>query len=401
MQFSESYTSQMSNFNRFRGCSVKVNQRCFRLGSLLLSVCATLSACGVAPGMRMVQPAVVPVTSGDATLRDTIIQIPITDINLTLVRELQLKAAKAPLEQFEGARSAAMPYTIGRGDVLQITVWDHPELALAQGAQPQTVTQRAADPGAGFVVDQSGNLQFPFAGQLHVEGLRTEEVQNKLTEALTEAFSDPQVTVRIASYRSKQIYIDGEVRAPGVQLLNDVPMNLYEAINRAGGFSPSADQSRLVLVRKSISYRVDFAKMLEQGQNPADILLQQGDLLRVLSRDESGVFVMGEVNKPTIAIPMQNGKITLSEALAQAGSLNTSTSDPHQIYVVRGSSDSNLQVFHLDAKSPVSMVLANQFDLQPKDVVYIDGNGLVRFNRILSLLIPAINAGLTAAIATK
>jgi polysaccharide export outer membrane protein len=47
------------------------------------------------------------------------------------------------------------------------------------------------------------------------------------------------------------------------------------------------------------------------------------------------------------------------------------------------------------------MLLANQFELQPKDVVYIDNNGLVRFNRVLNLLLPALNAGLTAAIVTK
>ena len=47
------------------------------------------------------------------------------------------------------------------------------------------------------------------------------------------------------------------------------------------------------------------------------------------------------------------------------------------------------------------MVLANQFDLQPKDVVYVDSNSLVRASRVLNLLLPAINAGLTGAIVTK
>jgi polysaccharide biosynthesis/export protein len=47
------------------------------------------------------------------------------------------------------------------------------------------------------------------------------------------------------------------------------------------------------------------------------------------------------------------------------------------------------------------MVLANEFDLRPKDIVYVDNNGLVRFNRFLSLLMPLVNTGLTAAIVTK
>ena len=47
------------------------------------------------------------------------------------------------------------------------------------------------------------------------------------------------------------------------------------------------------------------------------------------------------------------------------------------------------------------MILANRFELQPKDIVYVDGSGLVRFSRVLGLLLPAINAGLTAGLVSK
>jgi polysaccharide export outer membrane protein len=135
--------------------------------------------------------------------------------------------------------------------------------------------------------------------------------------------------------------------------------------------------------------------------DPSQIVLKDGDVLRIPSRDEFGVFVMGEVNKPVTAIPRTTGSLSLSEALAQAGSLNSNSADAAQLYVVRGSLDGAPEVFHLDARSPVAMVLANEFPLKPKDIVYVDGNGLVRFNRVLTLLLPAINAGLTAAIVTK
>ena len=79
----------------------------------------------------------------------------------------------------------------------------------------------------------------------------------------------------------------------------------------------------------------------------------------------------------------------------------TSSADAAEIYVIRGSLSSKPVIYHLDAKSPVAMVLANEFDLRPKDIVYVDNNGLVRFNRFLTLLLPAINAGLTGAIVTK
>jgi polysaccharide export outer membrane protein len=123
-------------------------------------------------------------------------------------------------------------------------------------------------------------------------------------------------------------------------------------------------------------------------------------MLRVTGRDENTAYVMGEVNKPIAATPTTDGKLTLSEALSQAGFINQATANPRQLYVIR-EDNGKPQVYHLDSSSPVSMLLSNQFELQPKDVVYIDNGPLVRFNRVLSLLLPAINAGLTAAIVTK
>ncbi|WP_186016463.1 polysaccharide biosynthesis/export family protein [Burkholderia gladioli] len=366
---------------------------------LILPLCAWLGACGVAPGMSMQQPVSIPLESGTTPDHRAALPIPVTNIDLSLIRRMhEMERNGRGLAPDIVASPEA--YTIGRGDVLQITVWDHPELALAQGASPQAAP-RTADAPPGFVVDQDGTLQFPFAGRFPVAGSTVEQVQAQLARRLDKTFNDPQVTVRIASFRAKQVYIEGEVHTPGSQALNDIPMTIYDAIGRAGGFSSTADQSRIVLVRDGIERRVDLVEMAEQGRNPSKIVLRNGDLVRVLSRDDSGVFVMGEVNKPVTALPMRDGRLTLSDAIAQAGSLNANTADAAQLYVVRGMQGEQPQVFHLDAHSPVAMVLANQFQLKPKDIVYVDGNALVRFSRVLSLLLPAINAGLTTAIATK
>jgi len=89
--------------------------------------------------------------------------------------------------------------------------------------------------------------------------------------------------------------------------------------------------------------------------------------------------VMGEVTRPATVIPMRNGKLTLSDAISQAGSVNPETSNPKETYVIRNGQTDKPEIYKLDARSPVSMLLANNFDLQPKDVVYIDNSGLVRF----------------------
>ncbi|WP_186249082.1 MULTISPECIES: SLBB domain-containing protein, partial [unclassified Burkholderia] len=242
---------------------------------------------------------------------------------------------------------------------------------------------------------------FPFAGNVPVAGLTADAAQARIAGALARVYRNPQVTLRVASFRSQQVYIDGEVRTPGAQPVNDVPMTLYEALGRAGGLSQAADQSRMTLVRDGETYPLDLSRMMRHGYNPADVVLAAGDLLHVPARSDYGVYVMGEVNKPALAVPLRDGRLTLSDALSQAGSINAGTADAAQMFVIRGSGTDSPQVFHLDARSPVSMVLANEFELQPKDVVYVDGNGLVRFGRVLSLLLPGVSTGAAAALAVK
>ncbi|WP_456093677.1 polysaccharide biosynthesis/export family protein [Paraburkholderia acidiphila] len=395
--------------------------------SMAVALCAALGACAVAPGMRMslsrgstqtqspagnssnaetsTAASAAAATTGTASqvadATSATPEVPVTELNVETVKGFQEARLKQQQQQIELLSAVPQPYTIGAGDVLQIVVWDHPELAAAVGTTQSQASTRPGDPFSGFVVDQSGELTFPYAGTLHVAGLRAEDVQRRLTAALGRYFIKPQVTVRMASYRAHEVYVDGEVRSPGVVAVNDVPMSLYEAISRAGGFSDTADQSDLVLVREGKSHRINLTQMVASGLSPSRLYLKPGDMLRVVARDENDVYVMGEVNKPISAIPRRTGRITLADAIAQAGSVNSSTADAAQMFVIRGALNGKPEVFHLDGRSPVAMLVAKEFDLQPKDVVYVDGNGLVRFNRVLTLLIPAINAGLTAGLVAK
>ncbi|WGS54753.1 polysaccharide biosynthesis/export family protein [Paraburkholderia sp. D15] len=377
------------------------------------------SACAVAPGMRMntsrvaVEPRSMAGTTDEIAATGTVPSeavldanaampdIPITEIDAALVARLMQNRKRQQLELSQLLAGTSRAYTVGAGDVLRIVIWDHPEFAAALGSSQLDSSARAGDPLSGFTVEQNGTITFPYAGTLRVAGLRTEEIQQRLSAALAKYFVKPQVTVRVASYRASQVYVDGEVRNPGALAVNDVPMTLYEALGRSGGFSDSADQSALVLVRDGLSHRVNLTQMLAQGVSPSRLFLNPGDLLRVTARDENDVYVMGEVNKPVSAVPHRTGRITLADALAQAGSVNASTADAAQMFVIRGSTNGAPQVFHLDGHSPVAMLLAKDFELQSKDVVYVDGSGLVRFNRVLSLLMPLISSGLTAGVIAK
>jgi polysaccharide export outer membrane protein len=369
--------------------------------ALSLALAAMLAACSAVPGQYMVNPPALPVTTSDNGDVTSDMQIPVKQIDLTLIR--QIHASQAQDQKSTVALNLfAKPsgYKLGPGDVLQITVWDHPELAAALGQPAQNA--KTTDAAPGFIIDADGNIQFPYINRpIHAAGKTAEQIQREVYTELSKVFVKPQVTVRVASFRSAQVYVDGEVRIPGSEQINDIPMSLTEAVNRAGGFTAAADQSRVTITRNGTSYPVNVAQMLRSGKNPNDIMLQSGDMLHVDARDDHTVYVMGEVTKPTAVSPLRDGTLTLAEAINQAGQLNQDTSNAKQLFVIRQTPGDAPVIYHLDARSPVSMLLANQFPLESKDVVYVDNSGLVRANRVLNLLLPAINAGLTAALVTR
>jgi polysaccharide export outer membrane protein len=181
-----------------------------------------------------------------------------------------------------------------------------------------------------------------------------------------------------------------------VQPINDLPMTLTEAINRAGGVTPTADQSRIMVSREGKTFQINLPQLVQRGVNPSSIMLASGDVVRVLSRDESKIFISGEVTSPR-ALPMRNGRLTLNEALGEAGGINPVTGDARQVYVVRRTSQSSV-VYQLDANAPGALAIAEGFELNPRDVVYVAATPLTNWNRTISAMIPG--ALPTAVIAT-
>jgi polysaccharide export outer membrane protein len=363
---------------------------------LLLTACSA-----VAPGLHFARGQI-PVTPEAA--QDPVI-IPIT---AQLVQQERQAIEQQSNHHLAALMATSLPYTIDGGDVLSIVVWDHPELG-AGGASPLGIgsaasTDTAAAPAgtptpASFVVDHRGTVQFPYAGAIKLGGLTEDEARQALTRKLSRYITRPDITLHVQSYRSKRIYVDGEVRSPGLVSINDIPMTLVEALNRAGGTLPAADQSRILIVRASVSYPVNLLQLVQHGVNPASIMLINGDVVRVLSRDESKVFVSGEVTAPK-ALTMHNGRLTLNEALGEAGGLQPATADGSQIYVIRNGGDARPLVYHLNARSPAELALAEAFELQAKDVVYVDATALATWSRVVNLVLPSAFSGAVSSVAT-
>lgn len=280
-------------------------------------------------------------------------------------------------------------YKIGPGDVIGITVFDHPEI-ISSAVPATTVADPASvSPAPGFIVSNTGQLSFPYAGTLRVAGMSVQELEDTITKRLARVFKEPQVNVRIQAFRSKRAYVEGEVRLPGLQVFTDIPMTLPEAISRAGGVLPTTgDRSFVTLTRSGATTAIDLMGMAEVGVDPSRIPLHNGDMITVRSREDRKVTVMGEVLRPQ-AMPMRNGRLSLNDALGEAGGVDLGTANPAQIYVVRNRIEGGQSIFHLDASNATALAMADGFALEPKDVVFVDPVPLVRWSRVVNLLLPS------------
>ncbi len=360
-----------------------------KLRHLLLApvLLSGIVGCTVIPGthtydMREESSVTLPVKQAEEVVPAN---VKVKPINAQLIIEQEkalkansLKVAQANLSQTD-PKANMVDYQIGPGDILSITIWDHPELTIPAGSF------RTADQ-SGNLVAEDGTIYYPYVGSLKVSGLTPREVRVILAQKLSKNIEKPQVDVRVIAFRSKRVYIVGEVTKPGQVDINDVPMTLIDAVNRAGGFTKDADHSQLLLTRANTTWRVDLQALYEDGAIGQNVMLQPNDIVNVPDRSMNKVFVLGEVMKPGSYF-MSKRRITLAEALADAGYIDQRTSNPNWIFVMRGQGDKP-ELFHLDSKSPDALLLADRFPLQPRDIVYVDAAEVARWNRVISNILP-------------
>jgi polysaccharide export outer membrane protein len=353
------------------------------LTALMLSA---ITGCALIPGdqaysMREQSSVKLPVKEAGEVAPANVKVVPITAE--LIIQQEKARTAATTAEDKNAQKVPPYPeltdYKLGPGDIISVIVWDHPELTIPAGMY------RSAEQ-SGNLVDADGNVFYPYAGTIHVAGKTAYEVRDILAKKLAKVVEKPQIDVRVVSFRSKRVYVVGEVKQPGLFEITDVPLTLVDAVNKAGGLSTEADSSQLLLTRDGKTWRVDLQALYEEGATRQNVLLLAGDIINVPDRQLNKVFVLGEVKKPGSMV-MNKRRLTLAEALADAGYIDQFTANPHWIFVMRGQLDKP-ELYHLDSKSPDALLLADRFPLRARDIVYVDAADVTRWNRVISNILP-------------
>ncbi|MFC5429881.1 polysaccharide biosynthesis/export family protein [Paraburkholderia denitrificans] len=372
--------------------------------TVVLALSAFVSACSTAPGNYLDTSRLHEEPSNQPKQ-----QLTVHLIDSQLVMQQAQGAATPqvmPPSRYQDA--ANYTYHIAPQDILGVTVFDHPELTTPQGSTfsaggntTQTVGQALSQPYTsalpgqadpyGQTVAADGTIYFPFVGRVRAAGKTPSQLRDQLASGLAPYVKNPQVDVRVLAYRSQKVQVTGDVKTPGPLAMSDVPLTLVDAITRSGGTTDNADINRVRLTRGGKLYVLDADRMLDGGDASQNVMLQDGDVINIPDRTDSRIFVMGEVKTPT-QTSLIRGKLTIADALTQAGGILDTDANPRQVFVMRGMKDNPTQpdIYRLDMTQPDAIMLSSQFQLKPLDVVYVGTAASATFNRVLQQVLPTI-----------
>ena len=360
-----------------------------RMKSLItLVMVLSLGGCAMIPGAHIPSGSSGWKASDDNQPADLEEMVNIHTITPKLLQEQMAKPETTPVfnHQLE-LEIQDYDYTVNRGDILNITVWDHPELTIPAGSD-------RSPSEAGNWVHSDGTIFYPYVGEIKVAGLKVTEIRDILREELTKYIASPQVDVTVASFRSKRVYMTGELKQPGTQPITNVPLTLLEAVSNAGGLTDTADWTNVTLTRNGETKRYSLRDLYRQGDTRENILLRPNDIIHVARNDAAKIFVLGEVTKPT-SLNIGRSDITLAEALADAGGFAQATADASGVFVIRKAAEESgkiADVFQLHARNATALVLADQFTLQARDIVYVTAAPIARWNRLIAQIVPTAQA---------
>jgi polysaccharide export outer membrane protein len=251
---------------------------------------------------------------------------------------------------------------------------------------------------AGQKVTTEGTLFYPYAGELKVAGLTAQELRKEITKRLSDKIlNDPQVDVRVTGYHSRKAFVTGAVNRPGYVKFDENPMTLPDVIADVGGFNESADPAFVQIRRGEKIYTIDYVRAFKENVAIDHILVKPGDQvfvpLKADTERDRKVYVLGEVNRSGIVRMDHN--LSLAEALAASGGINAMNASSKDIYVIRNTSEKQIDIYQLDAKNAMALAMADRFDMNPRDIVYVDASGIATWNRLLSLIMPTVNTANT------
>jgi polysaccharide export outer membrane protein len=250
---------------------------------------------------------------------------------------------------------ARSDYKIGRQDLLEISVFDVEEL-------DQIV--RVAD---------DGSISMPLLGTLDVSGLTKTELEQSIARLLAERYvRNPQVTVFVKEYTSKQIAVSGAVKKPGnYEMLGR--KTLLEMISMAGGLDKDIGKQIIIFRQQSNGTTeripIDLRRLVYAADPALNVTVVPNDIIYVPVIEKVRIFVSGAVRNPDLYEVPRDEPITLLKAITLAGG-TTDRAAEKKVQIMRTEEDGSRITLLVNLKQ-IKRGKAEDPILHPDDIVLI------------------------------
>lgn len=312
-------------------------------------------------------------------------------------------APTQPAPDFASSFAPAAPVgqIVGKGDVLQIVIWEAPPAVLFGGVSvPGTVTGSQGTPLPDFLVGDTGRITVPFAGSIQASGRTLTQIEQDIAGRLRNKAHLPQVTVRLAQNASSTASIVGEVTTSVRMPLTAKGETILDGIAASGGTRQLADKITVQLTRDGQSVMMPLQTVIRDPRQ--NVILRPGDVVTALFQPFS-FTTLGAV-KANAEVPFESTGLTLSQAMGRAGGLLSA--DPKGVFVFRWedaalfpnrNADTVVNaegkvpvIFRVDMKNPTTYFTMQRFHIRDKDVIYVANSPISEFQRFVGIMASTI-----------
>ena len=296
------------------------------------------------------------------------------DINKTNNNYIDNTVQDSAIKEFYGLYDYVYEYQLGPGDEIVINLTETDDI------------------DGNYLIDPFGMIDLPYVGKINVKDLTSTEVQNILLNILKKFYKNPDLQIDIVAFNSSKVYVTGTVRNQLVIDMSDKPIRVLDAIIRANVNTTGNDNlssTSGIIRRDGRVYEIDLLNAIKGTDNKENFYLKKDDVI-FIDRNPNSILVFGEVTRPGSYFPYAG--YSLTQLVSDSG-INQLTADAKNIFVLRESFDEELQidVFKMNIKNPINLIAGRKFKLNKRDIVYIPASDLVKWNRVISLLLPQTN----------
>lgn len=358
--------------------------------------CAYLPASG--PGARAVTGSAVSyLNSKSRQPAYDYVMVDLTPAVISLVDDISLGSF---FRTFGAKKHHAPTAKVGAGDVLQVTVFESASGGLF------IPTEAGVRPG-NFVtlppqkVGTSGTISVPYAGPIRVKGKTLPRIQASIEQQLTNRAVEPQVIVSLVEQEAMPVTVVGET-SKKLQLQPNE--RLLDVIARSGVTASSAHDLFVTLQRGRDIATVHFPTLID---NPREnIFLLPGDTVFTARKKQRFIAFgalgsAGQDSGVTGLFEFGQERISLGEAIAQAGGLVDQRANAYSVFIYRMEYRKTLErmgvdlnafrddnkviptVYRVNYRDPSVFHLAQRFPIRHKDSIYVANSESVELEKFL------------------